>query len=152
MHYVAKSISCALVAVVYGCGAVCAATVSGPSGAVLVNEGSGFVPLSGSGDVAPGARVMVNPGQVATITYADGCSVKVGSGRVWVIQPGNPCPNGSREIDLTGRMNDGMGSLKDSPPEASYSHDGLLIAGAVGGGILIGCVVDWCKKRHSSSP
>jgi hypothetical protein len=94
---------------------------------------------------------MVNPGQVATITYSEGCSVKVGSGRVWVIQPGSPCPNGSHEIDLTGRMNDGMGSLKDSPPPPE-SHDGLLIGGAIVGGLLIGCAVDWCKKHKQSSP
>jgi hypothetical protein len=29
---------------------------------------------------------MVNPGHVATITSADTCAAKVGSGRVWTIQ------------------------------------------------------------------
>jgi hypothetical protein len=152
VHKVARSIAVAILALLYGCGAVSATTVSGANGAVLVNDGKGFVPLSGSADVAPGSRVMVSPGQVATITYSEGCSVKVGSGRVWVIQQGNPCPNGAREVDLTGRMNDGMGSLKDSPAPAE-SHDGLLIGGAavVGGSLLIVCVVDWCNQTSKGA-
>jgi hypothetical protein len=154
MRWFVRLISAALVALPYGCGVVSAATVSGPPGAVLVNDGKGFVSLSGSRDLAPGARVVVNQGQVATITYSDGCSVKVGSGRVWEIQPGNPCPNGAREIDLTGRMNDGMGSLKDSPAPAEASRDGLLIGVGgvvVGGGLIIGCIVDWCNENSKSA-
>jgi hypothetical protein len=96
---------------------------------------------------------MVKPGQVATITYSDACSVRVGSGRVWEIQSGIPCPNGAHEIDLTGRMNDGMGPMPGpEPAEAGISPGtGLLIGGAVvGGGLIIACVVDWCKSKSSS--
>ena len=151
MHNFTRSVSGALLALLYGCGTICAATVSGPSGAVLVNEGKGFVPLSGPANVGPGTRVMVKPGQVATITYSDACSVKVGSGRVWEIQPGTPCPNGEHAIDLTGRMNDGMPQGHE-PEEAGIAPGtALLIGGAVvGGGLIIACVVDWCKSKSSS--
>jgi hypothetical protein len=95
---------------------------------------------------------MVKSGQVATITYSDSCSVKVGSGRVWEIQPGTPCPNGKHAIDLTGRMNDGMGPQGPEPEEAGIAPGtALLIGGAVvGGGLIIACVVDWCKSKSSS--
>ena len=148
-----KSISGALLAIAYGCSTVCAATISGPSGAVLINEGNGFVPLAAATDLAPGARVMVNPGQVATITYSDSCSVKVGSGRVWTVQPAAPCANGTREVDFTNRMNDGMGP-GPGPGYGDAGFDartGLLIGGVViGGGLLIVCAVDWCQKRKHS--
>ena len=154
MYKIARSALGALLAVLYGCGSVCAATVSASTGAALINEGKGFVPLNGHADLSPGARLMVRPGQVATITYSDSCSVKVGSGQVWVIQPGVPCPSGAREVDLTGRMNDGMGPppAPEEPAEGISPGKGLLIAGGiVGGGLLIACIVDWCKHKHSGS-
>jgi len=147
MLKVAKSVSGALLAVLYGCSTVCAATVSGPTGTVLINEGSGFVPLARDAEVAPGGQVMVKPGAVATITYANNCAVKVGPDRVWTVQPAAPCANGAGEIDLTGRMNQAGPGMGDGAGGA------LLIGGVViGGGLLIGCLVSWCKSSSSSSP
>jgi hypothetical protein len=156
MFKAAKSFSGALLAIAYGCGTVCEATISGSSGAVLINEGSGFVPLTGAAELAPGARVMVNPGQVATITYSDSCSVKVGSDRVWTIQSAAPCAHGTREVDFTGRMNDGMASPRYSGGEYSGFDPGAgLVIGAavVGGGLGIACSIDWCRShKKKASP
>lgn len=139
-----KSIAGTIIALLYGCSSVCAATVSGPSGAVLVNQGSGFVPLTKDAEVAPGGQVMVKSGSVAMITYGSNCSIKVGSGRVWTIQEASPCTNGAGEIDLTNRMNqDGGGG--------GGAGTALLVGGvAIGGGLLIGCLVSWCKSDKSS--
>jgi hypothetical protein len=153
MLKVVRTVLGASLAVLYGCGTVCAATVSGPAGAVLINEGAGFVPLKGSAEVAPGARVMVRPGQVATITYSDTCAVKVDAGRVWTIQAAAPCAKGTGGVDFTGRMNDGVMSPEPDPTPGMSGSTMLLIgAGAVGGGLLIACVADWCKSSKSSSP
>jgi hypothetical protein len=98
---------------------------------------------------------MVNPGQVATITYSDTCAVKVDSGRVWTIQAAAPCAKGTGVVDFTGRMNDGMVSVPtepEEPPGMSGSTMLLIGAAAVGGGLLIACVADWCRSSKSSSP
>jgi hypothetical protein len=155
MLKIVRSVLGASLAVLYGCSTVCAATVSGQSGAVLISEGAGFVPLKGTAELAPGARVMVNPGQVATITYSDTCAVKVDSGRVWTIQAAAPCAKGTGVVDFTGRMNDGVVSVPTEPEEApgmSGSTMLLIGAAAVGGGLLIACVADWCRSSKSSSP
>src|SRR5215831_9136008 len=93
-----------------------AATVSNEGGAVLVSLGDGFEPLASSKELAPGGRVMVKSGGLATIAYSANCSVRVGSG-LWLVQEKAPCREGTALLDLTGRMNDGLNSIKDSPPE-----------------------------------
>jgi hypothetical protein len=155
MLKVIRTVLGASLAVLYGCSTVFAATVSGQAGAVLINEGAGFVPLKGSAELAPGARVMIRPGQVATITYSNACSVKVDSGRVWTIQAAAPCANGTGGVDFTGRMNDGVLSAPTEPAEPPGMNGSTMLligAAAVGGGLLIACVADWCKSSKSSSP
>ena len=141
------------IAVFASCALLClphiatAATVSGPSGTVLINEGNGFQPLTGAADLSAGGRVMVRPGGAATIAYTNNCVVKVGSG-VWTVQPTAPCANGQGEIDLTERMNH-SGSLKDAP---YHHHDHAFLIGGliVGGGLLVGCIVSWCHDNGGS--
>lgn len=115
-----------------------AATVSNKGGIVLVSKGEGFVPLTGDVELAPGSRVMVKAEGLATITYASGCTVHVGSG-FWQVRETSPCPKDTSEIDFTGRMN------QQAPPP--MSADQQLVAGAVviGGGVLLSCLVWWCR-------
>jgi hypothetical protein len=107
-----------------------AATVSQQAGAVLVNKGSGFSQITSDVELPPGAQVMVQQGGIASITYAGGCAVRVGSG-IWTVQPAPPCANGSSVLDFTGRMN------QQTPPT---STDGLpLMASSliVAGGFVV---------------
>ncbi len=113
-----------------------AATISPVSGEVLVNKGDGFVAISSGAELAPGGQLMVRPGGVAVISYASGCTVQVGAGRIWVVQDNPPCTEGNRSIDFTGRMNGG--SLKDSPvveEERRYDLGPIIWAGVLAGGI-----------------
>src|SRR5262245_42479308 len=145
MRNVAGKFCACVAAVLYASTTVFAATVSGPSGAVLVNEGNGFQPLKGATEVAPGASVMVRPGVVATITYSSSCAVKVGSERVWTIQSQAPCAPGRAEIDLSTRMN------QAGPEEGSGISGGTIALGALalgGGAALVACLVSWCKSEH----
>jgi hypothetical protein len=82
---------------------------------------------------------LVNPGQVAAITYSDTCAVEVGSDRVWTIQEAAPCANGNRGIDFTGRMN-------HSGSAVWFTQIDPVIVGsvAVGVGLIIGCIASWC--------
>jgi hypothetical protein len=131
-----------------------AAVVASVSGTVLVNGGDGFAPISSATELAPGGRVLVQPGSVAMITYPSDCVVRVGEG-VWRVQPAAPCAQGTHEIDFTGRMNDGMGSLKDNlpPPPPRDDRTGLLLGAAVVGfGLGLVCITEWCVDHHHHHP
>ena len=134
-----------------------AATVLNEGGAVLVSAGEGFEPINGSKELAPGGRVMVKSGGLATIAYSANCSVRVGSG-LWMVQEKAPCREGTALLDFTGRMNDGLNPPKGPPPEeppAPFVRHDLLIAGAVGAGLIVACVVWWCRghdHHHPASP
>src|SRR5262245_2929761 len=127
-----------------------AATVSNEGGAVLVSMGEGFEPITSSKELPPGGRVMVKLGGLATIAYSANCSVRVGSG-LWLVQEKAPCREGTALLDFTGRMNEGLGSIKDTPPEEPppppARHD-LLIIGGLAAGAIVACVVWWCRHHH----
>jgi hypothetical protein len=112
-----------------------AATVSPQSGEVLANSGTGFTLVSATTELKAGGQLLVRPGGSAVIQYENGCSLRVGSDRVWVIQDKPPCEPG-RALDLTARMNGG--SLKDSP-EAPAAFPWLVVP-VIGGGI-VACVI-----------
>src|SRR5262245_8617666 len=115
-----------------------AATVSNDGGAVLVSTGEGFEPIATSKELPPGGRVMVKPDGLSTIAYSASCSVRVGSG-LWLVQEKAPCREGTALLDFTGRMNEGLGSIKDTPPEEPphprVYHDHLIL-GAIGAGLI----------------
>lgn len=121
-----------------------AATVSGASGAVLVSDGTGFVPLTGPGEFAPGTQVMVKPGQVATIAYGN-CTVKIGSDRVWIVQAAAPCTDGVGEIDLTTRMNQSASPLVTS-------NGGVAVVSTLIGLAVVGVIacISVCKDKSTS--
>jgi hypothetical protein len=125
-----------------------AATVSGPSGAVFVSQGQGFLPLTATGEFPPGAQVMVKPGGYAQIAYAGNCIVKVGSG-LWTVQPAAPCANGVTEVDLaTDRMNQSAQPLVTS--NGGVAVVSTLVGVAVAG--VIACVALCKNKGKPASP
>lgn len=109
--------------------AVDAATLSSIQGQVLVNKGNGFVQAQPGTEIAPGDRVLVQPGGSAQITYPNGA---VGS-----LEPG------------------GIFTVPTVPPAVAVAPaaglpTGVLVAGgiaaAAGAGLLI------YNATKSSSP
>jgi hypothetical protein len=113
-----------------------AATVSNEGGSVLVSKGKGFSPIASHAEVAPGSQVLVRPGGLAVITYADNCAVRVGSG-VWLVQDAPPCADGATLIDFTGRMN----QQAEPPPlpgiDPAVVVGGVIVAGAIGLAVVL---------------
>jgi hypothetical protein len=72
-----------------------AATIEPVQGNLSVNQGQGFQPITSRVDVNVGDTLMVGPGGSATVTYDDGCTVKVQPGAVTTIAPLSPCASGS---------------------------------------------------------
>lgn len=128
-----KVAAAAFCAVLCAVSAANAARVSPQSGAILVNKGEGFVPVATDIELAPGARVLVQPGGTANIVYAGNCTVRVGQG-FWLVQTTAPCVDGATEIDFTGRMNQGAG---DPPGLNDLVIGGMVVTGAVGLGLTI---------------
>lgn len=104
-----------------------AATVQPIEGEVSVNKGQGFQLASGEVDVNTGDTVMVSPQGSARIVYADGCAITVRPGSVVTLGKGSPCA-----AKRMGATNSG-----DSIPTDHYVIGGLLVAGAIAGGIIL---------------
>lgn len=120
-----------------------AATVSKQSGAVLFNEGNGFSPIDQRAELAPGTQIMVQPGGLASIAYAN-CTVRVGSG-VWTVQAAAPCTNGATEIDFTQRMN-------QTGPDGGTGVGLVVIGGATATILGVGAIMSANNRRSPASP
>ena len=85
-----------LSAIAVGCGMLIAssswaAVVEPGFGNLTINQGRGFLPVSGTTKVNVGDAVMVGPGGAATVVYDDGCRVEVRPGAVRIIERVSPC-------------------------------------------------------------
>ena len=68
-----------------------AATISNIQGKVLVNKGNGFVEAQPGTQIAPGDRVMVQPGGSAQVTYPNGAVGSLQPGGIFTL-PATPPP------------------------------------------------------------
>jgi len=78
-----------------------AATLSVESGKVLVQTDESFRPALPAEALAPGTRISVRDNARATLTYANGCTVRVGGNRVWQVSKEAPCASNNQVVDLT---------------------------------------------------
>jgi len=102
-----------------------AATLSVESGKVLVQTANGFRPALPVEALEPGTRISVRDNARAMLTYADGCTVRVGGNRVWQVAKEAPCASGKKSVDLTTASRQGAptGGLPEIDPT-------LLLVGA----------------------
>src|SRR5512145_2835430 len=101
------SVSMALIAAISFGAAAQAATVRAVQGQVLVNAGQGYRLVDGSTQLDPGGTVVANPGAVAEVVYAGGCTVTVQPGSVYLVAAQPPCQRG--EPTKTGGLPDDKG-------------------------------------------
>jgi hypothetical protein len=77
-------------------------TLEPVQGDLLINHGKGFEKVLASKiEAKVGDSVMVSPGGIAKVTYADGCQTNVKPGTVMTITKLSPCASGSLAADLT---------------------------------------------------
>jgi hypothetical protein len=105
-------------------GAAHAATLTSMQGQVLLNQGGGYKPVSGSVEVKAGDSILVNPDGLAQLAYGDCATYEIKPGDVVYVaeQSTIPCAAG---VNAAG----GIGA------------NGLLIGGlavAVGVGVIVG--------------
>ena len=140
------SVSLALIAVVVFGAPLRAATVKAVEGQVLVNSGQGFRLVDGSTSLDPGGTVVANPGAVAQVVYAGGCTVTVQPGSVYLIAGQPPCQTG--EPTRTGGLTDRGGADKGGQSDDKAAQSGgsgstwaiagaAIVAGGVGGYFIV---------------
>lgn len=134
-------------ALLHGMSSASAAMISRQAGDVLVNEGQGYLPVRSEAVVAPGGRILVQPGGLAVITYDASCSIRVGPG-FWMVQSARPCRHGEATIDFTQRMNQ-QTPPADPPGVNPLIVGGVIVAGAVGVGLI---VANQNNKDRPASP
>lgn len=81
-------------------GALEAASVSGISGDVAVNQGDGFRAVTAPTIVSPGDVVMASPGGSASIVYDNGCVEAVAAGQTAVVSQDPKCENTALDTGL----------------------------------------------------
>jgi hypothetical protein len=78
------------------------ATLEPVQGELWINHGKGFEKVLASKiEAKVGDSVMVSPGGIAKVSYADGCQANVKPGAVMIITKLSPCASGSLAADLT---------------------------------------------------
>lgn len=75
-----------------------AATVAEVQGTVLVNTGQGFRPAVAGQELPAGAKVMINAGGRARISYPNFCVATLSPGQVYTVPQQAPCGAGSPYI------------------------------------------------------
>ena len=106
--------------------------LSNVEGAVSVNRGDGFQPVSAGTALSSGDRVRVSAGGSVNIVYENGCSTRVGPSQVAVVLATPPSCQGARLKDGGLVVGAGVGigdGLKDGP--AGFGTDTLLAGGLV---------------------
>jgi hypothetical protein len=134
---VALAAASALLASTSIAGAAGLAEITSSSGKVLVNQGEGFVLVSGMVSLNAGDTVMIGEESQAQISYATGCTVTAESTSVVTIAEVAPCAPGET-IGSAGAAF--VQPTADAAPfAAGIPMLPLVLAGAVviGGGILI---------------
>ena len=66
-------------------------SLEGTGGAVRLNQGDGFKPVSGSTRVQPGDRVLIDGTGEGTLLFTDGCALPVQGGSVLTVPEVSPC-------------------------------------------------------------
>jgi hypothetical protein len=134
-----KALTCVTVAVsTFALGtSTFAATVTPIEGTVQVNTGSGFHPVSGAAEVAPGTSVMVSPKGRGEIRYSDGCKATVRPGSVAVVPPVSPCAQGqalSYNQCLLGPTQRPINGYGEPLAVGCVDYTGYLVLGLAGAG------------------
>jgi hypothetical protein len=100
-------------------GQAAAATLTVLQGSVMVNRGSGYQPVTGSTEVAPGDQVIAGPDSQAMLAYPDGTSALVEPGDVVSVAEGGAVPAGEAAVS---------GALDTT----TVVIGGVVVAGGVG--------------------
>jgi hypothetical protein len=111
-------------------------------GKVLVNQGEGFVPVSGPLSLKAGDTVMVGEESFATVTYNNKCSVALSSPTVLSVTDKAPCAKGENVAAI-----DGAFVAPTFAPPPAFVLPLILVGGAAA---TVGIVVVATKKKSSS--
>ena len=130
--------------VIFQGGPAQAATLAPEKGQVLLNKGDGFQLATGPTEVAVGAQVVANPESKARITFADGCTVDIRPGSVFIVAKQSPC-------ERSGALIETGGSLKDAPRvEEERSLTPVIVMG--GAAAAAGAILLLTGKDKGASP
>ena len=126
------------------------ATVGDFHGKVLVNQGKGFVPVSGPLSLKAGDTVMVGEESFATVSYSE-CSVALTSPTVFSVSEKAPCAKGEKVASVAGAFITPAADMDPGCAGAFCGAPALLPLLLVGGAAAtVGIIVIATHKKHKS--
>lgn len=134
MKFISKSLmAAAAAAVLFSTAAVAGvAQIDSAHGKVLVNQGKGFVPVTGLMSLNAGDKIMVGEESFATVSY-DQCAVSLSTPMVFSVSAKAPCIAGAEMKAVDGAFI----VPTDAPPEEAGALLTLLPLIFVGTGAAI---------------
>jgi hypothetical protein len=125
-----------------------AATLEVAQGEVLLSQGTGYETLKTSMELSTGDTVIAQPGSVARITFADGCSTSLNVGTVFRIGKLSPCAPHSAGEGASGVTNAPGGYAEGG--QVNYTPY-ILGAAGIGGIVAIAVSASGGRGHHHSS-
>lgn len=123
-------------------GSCLAANLQPVQGQVYIDQGRGFQLLSGPAEANVGDLVMVSPGSLAALTYADGCKVGIQAGQIIPVTRISPCTNPFGKTDVVDQAN---------PPPSDNTAFALGVTGAVLGAAGLGAGIAAIVKDNNNN-
>jgi hypothetical protein len=119
-------------------------------GKVMVNQGEGFVPVSGPLALKAGDAVMVGEESFATVSYNE-CSVALSAATVFTVGEAAPCAKGEKVASVAGTLITPAADLDPGCTSAFCGAPALLPLLLIGGAAAtVGIIVVATKKKNKS--
>jgi hypothetical protein len=121
-------------------------------GKVLVNQGKGFVPVSGSLALKAGDAIMVGSESFATVSYNE-CTVSLSEPTVFTVGEAAPCAKGEKIASAGGAFIAPAADLDPGCTSAFCATPALLPLLLIGGAAAtVGVIVVATKKKNRGAP
>jgi hypothetical protein len=122
------------------------------SGKVLINQGEGFVPVSGSIALKTGDQILIGKDSAATVSFAE-CDVSLTTPTVFSVGETSPCANGEKVAVVDGALIAPAADLDPGCTSAFCATPALLPLLLIGAtAATVGIVVATKKKKNNSPP
>jgi hypothetical protein len=119
-------------------------------GKVLVNQGKGFVPVSGALSLKAGDAVMIGEESFATVSYNE-CTVSLSEPTVFTVGEAAPCAKGEKIASVGGSFITPAADMDPGCTSAFCASPALLPLLLIGGAAAtVGIVVVATRKKRSS--
>ena len=111
--------------------------VSSLQGRAMVDQGSGFTPVTIGTELRAGNRLLVSRGSTAQVSFDEGCEITIGAGEILTVAKDNPCEG--LTLGRMGNRPHGWDASLSQADELKWTEIGMIVGGvAIAAVVIIG--------------